>query len=65
MKLIGETGMQELIAVKDRQPTKTESRGKYRREDQYLCIEIQSYRANPKHDCQDEETRLVLEFACR
>jgi len=27
---------------KDRQPTKTQSRGQYRRrEDQYLCIEIQ------------------------
>jgi len=27
----------------DRQPTKTVLRKEYRREDQYLCIEIQPY----------------------
>jgi len=36
---------QQLDDDEDRQPTKTESRGQYRRrEDQYLCIEIQPYR---------------------
>jgi len=35
-------GGRELDDDEDRQPTKTESRGQYRkREDQYLCIEIQ------------------------
>jgi len=35
-------GIPKLDEDEDRQPTKTESRGQYRRrEDQYLCMEIQ------------------------
>jgi len=37
------TGGRELVVDEDRQPTKTESRRQYRREDQYLCIEIHPF----------------------
>jgi len=41
-KVLDSRGMHKLDADEDRQPTKTESRGQYRRrEDQNLCIEIQ------------------------
>jgi len=37
------TGRREMDVDEDRQPTKTEPRGQYQWEAQYLCIEIQPY----------------------